>query len=399
MKVIKPQKNQIRGGNIQDNIVILKEDDVYLPFSYKNEINTLRKGDIILVASTGSVDALGRTATVWQDMENVQIGAFLRILRPKDIRYAPFLSATLSSSYYLKYIKTVAKGTSINNISLSHIKEFKIPVPTDLEINNISHFYSALSEKVNLNRAINQNLEALAKQLYDYWFVQFDFPDANGNPYKSSGGKMVWNEKLKREIPEGWEVKTVNQLCNSQRGVSFDASQTTEDGILILRGNNIKDNHLVYDNNTVYVPSELVSDAQRIKKNDIIMTMSSGSKEHIGKCMMFHYDSAHSYGAFMNRFRPKDCYAHYVFLFMISPFFKALIKSKCGGTGINNLTNKTFDDIVLPCPSDNLIMDFDTKVSSLFEKIGSNELEITELTNLRDFLLPLLMNGQVSIKE
>ena len=177
----------IRGGNIQDNIVILKEDDVYLPFSYKNEINTLRKGDIILVASTGSVDALGRTATVWQDMENVQIGAFLRILRPKDIRYAPFLSATLSSSYYLKYIKTVAKGTSINNISLSHIKEFKIPVPTDLEINNISHFYSALSEKVNLNRAINQNLEALAKQLYDYWFVQFDFPDANGNPYKSSG--------------------------------------------------------------------------------------------------------------------------------------------------------------------------------------------------------------------
>lgn len=320
------------------------------------------------------------------------------VFRAKEGYTAEYLYSILLDDRFFNYVMLAPTGAKMPRGEKTHIMRYSVFDIGDNAV-SVGNFVSTIYKKIALNREENATLEAMAKQLYEYWFVQFDFPDANGNPYKSSGGKMVWNEKLKREIPEGWEVKTVNQLCNSQRGVSFDASQTTEDGILILRGNNIKDNHLVYDNNTVYVPSELVSDAQRIKKNDIIMTMSSGSKEHIGKCMMFHYDSAHSYGAFMNRFRPKDCYAHYVFLFMISPFFKALIKSKCGGTGINNLTNKTFDDIVLPCPSDNLIMDFDTKVSSLFEKIGSNELEITELTNLRDFLLPLLMNGQVSIKE
>ena len=148
----------VRGGNIQNNIVNLREDDVYLPLSYKNTINTLHKGDVILVASTGSVDALGRTATVWEDMDDVQIGAFLRILRPKNKVYAEFISATLSGQYYLEYIKTVAKGTSINNISLSHLKDFKIALPSDAEIVKISSFYSLISQKINLNRQINRNL-------------------------------------------------------------------------------------------------------------------------------------------------------------------------------------------------------------------------------------------------
>ena len=195
----------VRGGNIQDNIVKLKDDDVYLPLSYKNDNNSLYKGDIVLVASTGSVEALGRTATVWEDMKDVQIGAFLRILRPKQKQYAAFISAWLSSDHYLKYIKQVAKGTSINNMGQTHLQGFKIPIPLESEIDSISHVYSSLSSKIALNRAINRNLEALAKQLYDYWFVQFDFPDENGRPYKSSGGKMVWNEVLKRDVPEGWE--------------------------------------------------------------------------------------------------------------------------------------------------------------------------------------------------
>lgn len=150
----------IRGGNIQNNLIELKDDDVYLPIDYYNEQNTLRKWDIVLVASTGSVEALGRTATVWADMDNVQIGAFLRILRPKDLKYAPLLSCWLSSEYYLKYIRTVAKGTSINNIGQNHIKGFYIPIPPDDVLAHICDYYKALCEKINVNRAINQNLAA-----------------------------------------------------------------------------------------------------------------------------------------------------------------------------------------------------------------------------------------------
>ena len=90
----------------------------------------------------------------------------------------------------------------------------------------------------------------MAKQLYDYWFVQFDFPDENGRPYKSSGGKMIWNEKLKREIPEGWSAKSINEITVCVRGVSYDKRDLLNDrtGVLVLRGNNIQDNKLVLCN-------------------------------------------------------------------------------------------------------------------------------------------------------
>lgn len=192
----------LRGGNIQNQHIELKTDDVFLPISYKNNISQIYVGDTILVASTGSVDVLGKAATCFQYTEDVQIGAFLRIIRPKADKYTMLISSALSSDYFKRYIKAQAKGTSINNITLGYLRDFEIYAPHDFT--GLSHLYANIENKICLNRAINDNLEAMAKQLYDYWFVQFDFPNEEGKPYKSSGGVMVWNEKLKREIPQGW---------------------------------------------------------------------------------------------------------------------------------------------------------------------------------------------------
>ena len=100
----------------------------------------------------------------------------------------------------------------------------------------------------------------MAKQLYDYWFVQFDFPNEDGKPYKSSGGAMVWNEKLKRRIPEGWNVMSINEICTSCRGVSYGKDDLLSDsnGVLVLRGNNIENNRIVYDSNVAFVPNDFV---------------------------------------------------------------------------------------------------------------------------------------------
>lgn len=236
----------------------------------------------------------------------------------------------------------------------------------------------------------------MARQLYDYWFVQFDFPDENGKPYKSSGGKMVWNNALKREIPEGWCVVSVNDISESQRGVSYDKTDISKEGVQVLRGNNIENNHYVSDSNIVLIPEELVSREQHIKKYDIIMTMSSGSKEHVGKCMQFQYDSIYTFGAFLNRFRPTQ-HPHYLFLFLSSPFFKLKVRSLCNGTGINNLTYQNFNDIVLTIAGEKIMKDFDAIVVDLYNQIGVTESEIEYLTKQRDELLPLLMNGQVSV--
>ena len=239
----------------------------------------------------------------------------------------------------------------------------------------------------------------MAKQLYDYWFVQFDFPNEEGKPYKSSGGAMVWNEKLKREIPQGWSVLSVNDIAASVRGVSYAKEDMVDsnNGVLVLRGNNIQDNHLIYDSNVAYIPSSFVSEDQRIRPLDIIMTMSSGSKEHIGKSAMFQFASKDTFGAFLTKFTAKEHCAYLLFNLFNSQYFKAKIKSIACGTGINNLTNQTFDEIYIVMPEDEFLLEFDKKQSQIFAEIGLIEKSNVELTKQRDELLPLLMNGQASV--
>ena len=239
----------------------------------------------------------------------------------------------------------------------------------------------------------------MAKQLYDYWFVQFDFPNEEGKPYKSSGGALVWNEKLKREIPQGWSVLSVNDIAASVRGVSYAKEDMVDsnNGVLVLRGNNIQDNHLIYDSNVAYIPSSFVSEEQRIRPLDIIMTMSSGSKEHIGKSAMFQFASEDTFGAFLTKFTAKEHCAYLLFNLFNSQYFKAKIKSIACGTGINNLTNQTFDEIYIVMPEDKLLLEFDKRQSQIFAEIGLIEKSNVELTKQRDELLPLLMNGQATV--
>ena len=376
----------IRGGNIQDNIVILKDDDVYLPIEYKCEENSLRKGDIVLVASTGSVEALGRTATIWQDMDNVQIGAFLRILRPKEEKYAEFLSATLSSSYYLNYIKTVAKGTSINNISLSHIQGFYIPVPSDEEIQNFSHLYSTIAKKINLNRSINRDLEALAKQIYDYWFVQFDFPDENGRPYKSSGGMMVWNDDLKREIPEGWNNGIFADIANITMGQSPDGSSYNEEGI----------GSIFYQGSTdfgVRFPSVRMfttSPSRFAKQGDILMSV----RAPVGAVNIANSDCCIGRGlSAINSKIGSITYIYYV-VHYLKVRFDSL---NTAGTTFGSITKDELFKLPVVVPSDNVIERFESICKPIFGKQMEIGFEMEQLTKQRNELLPLLMNGQVTI--
>lgn len=352
----------LRGGNINSQSITLKNDDVFLPLSYENQDNQIRLGDTILVASTGSVDVLGKAATCFEEIPYTQIGAFLRIIRPKEQRFAMMISIALNSEYFSKYIKSQAKGTSINNITIDYLKEFEIYCPNNYL--PICDFYASLENKILLNRKINHNLEAMAKLLYDYWFVQFDFPDENGRPYKSSGGKMVWNEKLKREIPQGWEPISINEVCTSCRGISYRKEDlvSENDGVLVLRGNNIENSRIIFDSNVAYIPKSFVSNEQKIFEGDIIITMSSGSKAHVGKCAMFHKDSKHTFGAFLSKFTPQRNMRHIVFLFLSSEYFKNIIEAYCNGTGINNLTNQTFDNIFLLKPTLNITQHFENIV-------------------------------------
>ncbi len=149
----------LRGGNIQSQNIVLKEDDIFLPLEYKNEDNQIRIGDTILVASTGSVEVLGKAATCFENISSTQIGAFLRIIRPKEQCYAMLISIALNSEYFARYIKARAKGTSINNITIGYLKNFEIYYPENYL--PICDIYLSIERKIHLNRALNQNLPTL----------------------------------------------------------------------------------------------------------------------------------------------------------------------------------------------------------------------------------------------
>lgn len=148
----------LRGGNIQNGEICLKEDDVYLPYIYKDNKNTILEGDTILVASTGSVEVLGKAATAFSSLGEVQIGAFLRIIRPKKTKYATLISAHLQSPRFREYIQKQAKGTSINNIRNEYLINFLLYVPNEDSLVDFTAFYHTIHRKIALNRAINHNL-------------------------------------------------------------------------------------------------------------------------------------------------------------------------------------------------------------------------------------------------
>ena len=387
----------VNATNLEKGYIVDKDEGKRADFSEYQKYGIELNDRTILYSIDGTIGNIARYRG-----EKVILGkgaCYLMVKNGVDPDYIYFL---LQSEAFNEYIRKMSTGSTIHHISLETMRNFKFQLPDYDTQKSISSVLMAMENKIHLNVRLAAELESMAKTIYDYWFTQFDFPDADGKPYRSSGGEMEWNKRFKRKMPKGWGVVSINEMTTSYRGVSYDKKDllpTPENGVLVLRGNNIQNNRLVYDNNVAYVPPSFVSKEQKIRAHDIILTMSSGSKEHIGKCTMFQYDSPHTYGAFLTKFTPYTDKVGFVYLSMISDFFKKKIKAICNGTGINNLTNETFDNLIFPNPSPSVLRHFEEIVEPILEKMGACEKENEELTNLRDWLLPMLMNGQTTVSE
>ena len=376
------------------------KDDLYYVGKIKPEF-IMEKGDIITPLTEQAIGLLGSTAIIPESGKYIQSQDVAKVTCKKGMIDHDFAYYLIPSKCVKEQLSAAAQQTKIRHTSPDAIKACKVFVPPLSEQKKIAAVLSALDDKIALNKKMNQKLEAMAKRLYDYWFVQYDFPDKNGRPYKTTGGPMTYNPTLKREIPAGWEVKNVNDVTTSVRGVSYSSddekSKTDSNVVQILRGNNISGSRFVFDSNDVFVSSDLVAEEQKISKFDIVMTMSSGSKEHVGKSALALYDMPHSFGAFCSKFTPNEEARYFIDCYLHSEIFIKYIRQTCSGTGINNLTNGHFDKSLFAWPTEDILKAFNEKVSAIYEQRGVIEREITRLTALRDKLLPLLMNGQVVV--
>lgn len=181
----------------------------------------MEEGDIITPLTEQAVGLLGSTAIIPESGRYIQSQDIAKIICRKNVLDKNYAFYLISSNIVKQQLSAAAQQTKIRHTSPDKIKDCVVWIPNLSEQKRIGKLLRSLDRKIELNRAINQNLEAMAKQLYDYWFMQFDFPNDEGKPYKSSGGRMVWNEELKREIPQGWEVLQLEKLCTFRNGINY----------------------------------------------------------------------------------------------------------------------------------------------------------------------------------
>lgn len=299
---------------------------------------------------------------------------------------------------YLSQIATVTRTPILNK---STFEEILVPIPKLCVQNDIVSFLSAIDDKIQLNNSIIAELEEMAKTIYDYWFIQFDFPNDEGKPYRSSGGEMVWNEQLKREIPKGWEVKKLDDFVKVIRGVTYskhEVSDVPKEGYTtLLRSNNISNGTINYDS-LVYVKDKCISDSQMLSEPSIFIAMSSGSKEHVGKTAIVPCNLNTAFGAFCSKIDIVKNAFSWLAIYFRTEYFKSYINNICLGTNINNLNNEHISSIKLPVPPQSILNEYSSLILALFAKQGNSHIQNQELAKLRDSLLPMLMNGQVTVE-
>mgnify|MGYP004698327735 CR=1 FL=1 len=390
----------VNGGHIING----KIDISQLNYISEQKYSQLRAGKAsrgdILFSLRGS---LGKC--VRNPFEKAAIASALVIVRPNEKIDRDYLFYVMNSPFFVKQGENNDNGSVQINLSVDILKSFSIPLPSMEKQKKIAFFLDSIDKKIDNNNVIAAELEGMAKDLYDYWFVQFDFPDENGKPYKSSGGKMVWNEKLKRKIPEGWEVDRLGRHITSSRGISYNSATLEGDGIPMI-------NLASFGVDSNYKPAGIKTyngqyDADKILHPfDLIMcntqqTAIDQTKDIIGKAMLvpdiFDGDVVSSHH--VTTITPDvDELKYYLYGTCKTTWFHKYIVGFASGTNILGLDFKGFEDYLMPLPPMRLLKKFATAMKNIESEKNLIITENAELASLRDFLLPMLMNGQVKVK-
>ncbi len=299
-------------------------------------------------------------------------------------------------TYIKKSIQNSASGSIQDNINIDYLTKLKFKIPEKNYQDKIVDILYSLDSKIELNNKINKELESMAKTLYDYWFVQFDFPDENGKPYKSSGGKMVYNQELKREIPQGWEVVKLNRFLDIDTGYSFQSSSYLENGkYKIITIKNVKQGMLNTDK-VDYINDipERIKTTSILNLGDILISLTGD----VARVCFVNEENTLLNQRVGHIFSIDDEISDSLIYFLMKSdhiYNKAVDIA----TGSNQKNLSGIDLLNLKIPfSRKIINNFSNKVQPIFEKMINIQKQNQELAKLRDWLLPMLMNGQVKVE-
>ncbi|RTY93260.1 restriction endonuclease subunit S [Flavobacterium sp. RSP46] len=371
-----------------------------------------RNGDTLVAKITPCLEN-GKTAQVDVLAENeVAFGSseFI-VLRENENTINDFIFYLAKSPAFRKRAIGCMEGTSgRKRVNEGALKLQVLPIPDKLTQQKIAKVLSDLDSKIELNNRINTELEAMAKTLYDYWFVQFDFPYSPpsegcpqdgvgiGKPYKTSGGKMVWNDELKREIPEGWDCILLGEMGNFKNGVNYDPSKPGNVACPIINVRNISASSYFLKNSDLDIIYLRESDVRKyaVHEGSIIIARSGipGATRLISD-----FVENTLYCGFAIHYELNDLSLKIPVFFYLKSI-EEIIKNGSGGTILKNVNQARLNNLQVILPeNETIISQFNELIVPIFNKINLIERENQELASLRDWLLPMLMNGQVSVGD
>ena len=378
-RILKSQTNEFSGipfykiSTFGDIPTVYIDEKIYR--EYKEKYSYPKKGDI-LISAAGTI---GKTVIFDGEDSYFQDSNIVWIENDESKVTNQFLYYFLQTNPFI-----TTNGSTIKRLYNDNLRDTKIPnVPSIQQQNQITDILGALDEKIQINNQINQELEAMAKTLYDYWFVQFDFPDQNGKPYKSSGGKMVYNPELKREIPEGWGVEKLGDItiCHDSKRVPLSSNdrELVKGEIPYYGATGIMDyvNDYIFDGDYVLMAED---GSVMTEKGTPILQRISGK------------NWVNNHAHVLEPIKNHSCKLLVMLLKDVS-----VMKIKTGSIQMK-INQENMNKIVVPAIPLKLLFEINQKL----EVIDKQQLNLIEenkqLTQLRDWLLPMLMNGQVKVE-
>ena len=366
------------------------KDNLYYTGEFRAEF-LLDKGDLITPLTEQAIGLLGSAAWIPECEKYIQSQDIAKITCKEELLDKKFAYYLISSNMVKQQLGAAAQQTKIRHTSPDKIKDCTVWLPSLAEQKQIGQLLFDIDRKIEINRAINHNLEAIAKQLYDYWFVQFDFPNTEGKPYKSSGGKMVWNEKLKREIPEEWHCGNLFEIATFTNGLACQKFRP-KDGEVPLPVIKIREMHDGISSDTEEV-SPNIPESVKVYNGDVLFSWSASLEVMLWACGLgglnqhiFKVTSANDF--------PKSFY-----YFQLSNYVKVFKKiAEARKTTMGHITQDHLQQSTIAISDNKDIVDkFEKRISPIFAQMVKLQEEIQQLSKQRDELLPLLMNGQASL--
>lgn len=379
-------------------------DNYYLPDTLTQKVDSnekernaasIKRGDVFLTRTSETMDELGMSSVALKDYENATFNGFTKRLRAKEKNiivpeFAAFLFRSPDFRTQISKFSIMTTRASLNNEIMSQLKVRLPDLKTQKEIGEI---LISLSRKIELNNQINANLEALAQAIFKQWFIDFEFPDENGNPYKSSGGKMVESEL--GEIPKDWCLKSLYETACFMNGAAFKSEHFSADrgGLPIIKIVELK-----YGISPQTAYSVLEFDPKYRIDNGSVLYSWSGSPETSLEVFKWFggagWLNQHIFKVTTNNLA-QEIFVYYLLRFL-KPKLVAIAKDK-QTTGLGHVTVADMKRLKVAYPCNKALLKFQQTVESIYYQHSSNELETKSLKELRDILLPKLISGQISV--